>query len=917
MFQTSSINRNYLSSLLQGWRWDQRLGQLTDGALWSVVVVAPLAWGGRGDVARLIYATLVATAAIAWVARQWTQSVEKVRCASVMLLPLLAIIWVGFQLVPLPAWLLGALSPRIAELLPLWNSSESITLLGQESWNTLSVNPVATQISLSVLICHSLLLFVALQRFRTFKHLTMLMRWISVSAIVMALLGLLQYFSADGLFFWVYEHPFRRSDNFVCGSFINRNHFGSFLAMGAGAIVYQLMQTAKLGGSHRGTAAARHPRERENRLALVWTVGLATVLLAILMTASRGAVLASIAGGVTVAIVYWRKHLLGGRHLSYLLLSALLVGAGVSLYCEDRLVDRLSDLTAGSVETLDRSGGRRMIWAANFAAIRDGWLTGSGAGTHADIYPAYMTEAWPKFFSHAENGYLQIATENGLPGVVLLLVVVALAARWSLVVWRKAHTRPAIACFGGLLAGLVVSGVHSMVDFVWYLPATFVMPLLFLVALRQLAAQLAEPDGNDQQTGVGESAWQIGRWEVTAIVAAAVAYMFVVLSGPALASSAWHRYLLASADNTVTQRQAFKELEVSGNPSVLQPTSKKLESTITALRHTIRANPRSANAHLRLASAYIQLFDASVETRENRMPLGHLQDAVLSNDFASTAQVLQWLKRSVGADLQLLEAAKHHAQQSVRLAPLKGRAYVHLANLAFMDHQELEVAMSYLAQADIAAPHDGGVLFEIGQQQLMHRNVAQAIEYWQRCFELPGTHRQLVVASAAGPQSAIGLRAEQFLETFQPDWQSLRAIWNRYVSAANPDDLQALVAYAEPLAASYAPASGQTPTPYIWLWLSHMYRDTGNETRELACLEKAVGENRNLFAVRQGYALALLRADKYAQAEPHLRWCLARRPDRGMRNALHAAAKGKLKQSSDASTTESAQRFQRREIKRL
>jgi len=902
MFQASATKQSQIGSLLRDWRWEERLEQLLAGSLWCTLIVAPLAWGGRGDFARMVYAILAAIAGIAWVSLQWTRPRADIRWSPLFALPAFATAWVAFQLVPLPAWMLNAISPRTRELLPPWNSASADALMGQSGWHSVSLNPTATQISLAIFISQALLLFVAFQRLRTVRDLTLLLRWIGISAVVMALFGLLQYFTAGGLFFWVYEHPFRSSSDFVCGSFINRNHFASFLAMGATAIVFQLAQTSNSRSKQPGRATHQPTSQRENRIAVAWACALAIVLVAIVMTASRGALLASVAGAAVLALTYWRKELLAGKQLTYILLTALFVGIGVSVYCEDRLIDRLGDLTSGSVESLDRSGGRRMIWAANLAAISDGWLTGSGAGTHASIYPVYMTESWPKVFSHAENGYLQIATETGLPGIILLLIVFGCVLRWSLKFWTKDASREANACFGAVLAGLAISTVHSVVDFVWFVPATLLLPLLLLIVLRQLAHL---PTGRQDKVP-GKSNPQTSRGEVTAIVGVAVAYSLVVLAGPAIASPAWSRYLATSAESTITQRQALQVLSAGGDPHVLQRSHQKLEGTIEALQQTLKADPYSADAHIRLARAYIQLFDVRGETRENRMPLGHLQSTVLTGGFETSEEVTFWLERAVGADLQLLHAAKRHATIAAKLSPLEGMAYVYMANLSLFEQIDQQVAEAHLLQADLARPYDGDVLFEIGEQHLISGRLAQAVEYWQRCYRLPGSHRLSVVAALAGR-----LPAKEFLESFQPDWQTLRAVWQRYLAAGNREDLMLLLAYAEPLATDYVAEAGQTPTPYIWLWLSHMYRDTGDTGRELVCLERAVEEGKTLFAIRQGYALALLRAEQYAQAEPHLRWCVARRPDRGMRNALHAAAKGKLKQAAEVPTSISSKRFQR------
>ena len=241
-----SLDIGRATSFMREWRWEERLPQLVDAALWSLVVLAPFAWGGRHDAARYLFALLVAVATFAWLAQAWLSDSKHRRAASpywtpALAIPLLAIAWVMLQLIPLPPAVIELLSSRTAELLPLWGSDNAGQLLGQAGWATLSLNPHATQGALGMLLCYSLLFFVALQRFKSIGDIVTLLRWIGTAAVAMAVFGLLQFYTSDGLFFWVYEHPYRQANDFVCGSFINRNHFASFLAMGAVAIACRLM----------------------------------------------------------------------------------------------------------------------------------------------------------------------------------------------------------------------------------------------------------------------------------------------------------------------------------------------------------------------------------------------------------------------------------------------------------------------------------------------------------------------------------------------------------------------------------------------------------------------------------------------------------------------------------------------------
>ncbi len=875
MYSFPATVQRTIVSLATDWRWDQVLPQLVDRCLWTLIVLTPFVWGGRGDGARAIYALVCGATVLVWLADSWIGQRAGLRFSRVLLIPAIAASWLALQLTPLPAAVLDTISPSIRHYLPWWNSEENLAELGIGRWATLSLHPTATHVSLAVLLCYAMALWVLIQRIQTKADVRLVLKWIAQAAIGMALFGLLQYLTADGLFFWVFEHPFRRSDDHVCGSFINRNHFASFLAMGAAAIVYQLI----------GSESPPQPMQRQslgpqrNYRAALSALGLAVVLLAMIMSASRGGILAAVAGAAVMVGMGWKSKLWGGKQFAYLCFSVVLLGTGLTLYSEDRLTQRLEDLTSGSVENLDRLGGRRAIWAANLQAIGAFWLTGSGAGTHQDVYPLFIPRSFPKVFTHAENGYLQIATELGLAGVLLLMSALACLVRWTLIAWWSTRSREQTACLGAVTGALTVSLVHSGCDFVWYIPATMTTAIVLIVLLRRLAL-------NEQSDRAQFPSQLPVPRELTVAILAAVAYVGVVLLPPARASFSWNRYIASSARLDKAQQPAYGDLADDAQLRSLNDHAGLLELEIAALRDTLKVHPHSADAHMRLSRAYLQWFDSQSEAHESRVNLGQLQGAVQSNAFTSSKAVDDWLAVVIGDELRILRAAQQHAVEAIRLAPLDGIAYVYLANLDFLDNRIGTHSQPLLKQAAVLGPQDGTLLFEIGKQYLLAGNLALAIDHWVRCYEHDGRHRMLVVAALAG-----NIPATEFLETFSPDWQTLRCVWQRYLAIGDRSQLGVLLAYATQETENYQPAPHEIPAAYVWQWLGDMHGDAGDRGKQIECIQQAMQVNPSLYSVRKAYAVALFKDERYAEAEPHLRWCVARDPSNaGIRNCLHQAA---------------------------
>jgi hypothetical protein len=83
-----------------------------------------------------------------------------------------------------------------------------------------------------------------------------------------------------------------------------------------------------------------------------------------------------------------------------------------------------------------------------------------------------------------------------------------------------------------------------------------------------------------------------------------------------------------------------------------------------------------------------------------------------------------------------------------------------------------------------------------------------------------------------------------------------------------------------------------------------MYSDLGQPEQTLACLMQANQCDSHVYEVRRMLGFALKSAERYAEAEPHLRWCLARRPDdKSLSGAILEIAKLRVISHDNSSIT--------------
>lgn len=271
-------------------------------------------------------------------------------------------------------------------------------------------------------------------------------------------------------------------------TFVNRNFFAEFAvcSLPFGALLLARARTV------RGAAL------------LATSLGL--VVTAILMTGTRGALVAlALLCGLALPLAAWRCRALAGVRLraaaaaialfaaTVMVLGSIPTGNAAILqegYGSTAIARGL--LRAEAINASDHSLGIRMqMWRATLRAIADRPLAGLGAGAWEAEIPRYQAGgAQIETDYYAHNEFLQLVAEYGLLGWVVLLLLAGwlLHAAWQ--AWADAGEeadaeRPVRAVF---LCSLLALMVVSCIGFPWRLAVT---GALLAVCLGGLAASQA------------------------------------------------------------------------------------------------------------------------------------------------------------------------------------------------------------------------------------------------------------------------------------------------------------------------------------------------------------------------------------------------------------------------------------------
>ena len=859
--------------------------QVVDVSLLGILFLAPLFFGGRHPLGRFVFILLASMAGIAWFTRQTLLMHSKWSSSWANVLGLVATLLLMLQLVPLPEQWLEQMAPRNTSLLPLWtNEANSIAQLGV--WQTLSLTPNSTKITLATLIAYVLLFVTTAGRLQAVSDIERMVRLIAFATILMSVFGILQYFTSNGLFFWFYEHPFTTTARAVKGSFTTRNHFAHFLVLGFGPLLAWIVLKASAG---REKTFRRQPTSnRSNTLTFIsLCASLGVVALAVLLSLSRGGAMALAIVSTIVVVIYYRRGFVSDTYLYGLALLGLLVVGMLSISGYEKVAGRLDDFASGSLAELDNKEGRRKIWSANVAAIQEGSLFGSGAGSHREIYPTYLPESPTKEYTHAENGYLQIITENGLLGAGLLALAIAMVGSYCWQVLRNSSSRRVIILSGAVTASLVASAAHSFVDFVWFIPSCMSLTILLAACALRLAQHTAE-DLSMSQPSV---AWSRVRWYcLTGTTACAASWAVASVFGPAMASIHWDRYLLRSIASK--RGNYHQRVGATHQTDKTNDQHSHTEAMLYHLRNTLARNPQSSRAHLRLAGKYLQLFNQHQQVSDNAMSIDQIRDAALASQFISAEALQQWLLRAFGENSRLLYRAYYHAREALQLCPLQGEGYLYLANLCFLEGQTQGRIDAYVQQSLRVRPYDGDVLFEAGRQLMLSQQYGKALTLWKNIYPDEGTHQKHITDALVG---RLHVPAASFIELFEPNWDTLRYVWKSYREHGSEKDCETLLHYANTAAQQKCPNEHPQKAANIWCSLAKMQTELGDTEAALISMQEAYRMAPSNYPIRRMLGQYLFQTRQFRQAELHLRWCMARRPDdTSLRNTLVQVTKSRM-----------------------
>lgn len=227
--------------------------------------------------------------------------------------------------------------------------------------------------------------------------------------------------------------------------------------------------------------------EIDRRWRMAARVSVVSLLVALLASQSRGALLATVVAFAVVSSFHSR-HML---RLSWLATLCGVVGSWlvsldvvpVSPFERVLTAVGLGNVSFGAVNNSNFSAVERAAhWLAGVRMFSAHPLLGVGIGNYAQAYPVYHPRGWYAPLAHAHNYYINVGAEAGIFGLAAYLLLAGSALWYSYAAFRRCQDAVFRAAALGTFGALVATNFHNLFDVLYVHGMVVLLGVLVAIA---------------------------------------------------------------------------------------------------------------------------------------------------------------------------------------------------------------------------------------------------------------------------------------------------------------------------------------------------------------------------------------------------------------------------------------------------
>lgn len=440
------------------------LNHLIEKGIYSLLIFTPLAFGSVQPWAFTVMEAVSFIIFGAWLLRMSVLKKVEFYATPLLFFMLALAVVVVIQVIPMPAALLGLLSPSTLRAYNLFSND------GVSVWRAISIDPQSTLDELWKLLSYIAIFTVIINHFKTRAQVTKILRLVVWLGVGIAVFAVVQRLAWNGRLYWIF--PIRPgiefSEGYIWGPYINRNHFAGYMELvipiALGFFLYRMTEIK---------VASDMPLVRKlhiyanSKVILPMGVFLtsALVMVAVLfISLSRGGVVGVATGVIIFMAMSHRRRSLKNK-IAVLSVIGVVLLLAVIVLSWNRLEDRFEDIAE------EGKNPRFEILADSVNMVKDFPLLGTGLGTFKTSYLSYQTKHSTAYFKNADNDFLETLTETGLIGFAVTGGVIFFFFYPVVQVWRV-RQNTFVKCMAA--AGVASCGalfIHSFTDFNTRIPA--------------------------------------------------------------------------------------------------------------------------------------------------------------------------------------------------------------------------------------------------------------------------------------------------------------------------------------------------------------------------------------------------------------------------------------------------------------
>lgn len=882
-------------------------------SLLALILVAPWAFGGVQPAFWNLCFPLLGFGLACWVLLLGIRRRREGRLPTGSRLLLIGFAWALLGLAAMPQSLLSWLSPQAAswraEFCPLPPPPLGVPIDAARPVAATAESPAArpstlcpadTRRDLSLLSMGLVAYWLSARFFRRNAPQKWLLILVAANGVALALFGIVQQLSWNGKLYWAYELTYGGTP---FAAYRNRNHAAGYLLMclaaGLGVVHWLLSRgayrPASFGGPEdvaRLTSRTLNARAawaqflqfvgNQNALSLAALLGLSTIAGGIVFSLSRGAILALTGSvvGTTLAVRLAARQPVRWWMIGFTVVSVLLATTWLGM---SRLVSERMQTVLDPAQLFQDE--RWLNWGEALAATPGFWLMGSGLGTYGYAHMPFQRRHIESWHVRAENQYVETLLELGVPGLVVLLAIVATMFAATIRLLRRGSDPAGFRL--GLMGACLLCGqaLHALSDFGLYMPANLLLLATLCGAFAGRDAQQRQRRNKPAKKSAARSLRNAIAWQVPLLMAGLSMATFF----------GWRETRrLVAIRSIIEQSDEIIRLEYPPIDVPSRYTQPEVEQAIDALAGAVRDRWDDPEAHLQLARLYTRLFRFHVYANlpgqgdnDNERQIiwwttapMHMYAYAVENTWKRRDNLVQSL-RVDPVVVQYLHPVRSHLEWARETCPYIAETHCRLAELEFL-YGDPRDNLADIARADRLAPGNANIQFLLGVLHHFGRRPEQAYAAWRTTWTAMPSRahdvmRLLYPRGVASPE-VRSPSVQELLDHVVPQQPEILAdlAVRFFAEPSLSAERKQVVARAEKLldAATYPPGMGD-------YYRALVARAGGDLARADELFAKALDAAPNQLQWRFEWATTLRELGRLDKAMAQARVCVAAAPGRG------------------------------------